>query len=193
MKLFLLITSFTILLYYYQLSQSFFIIINNFPLSQSFFIIINDFPLSQSFFIIINNFPLSQIFTILLNYCYLYENKPNYEFRHLIHIFYHQNIMIFCQFYNFICSKFMLFSLNSFYFMSNNFFIQQNIFKFIKFSCNIYSFCCIMFFTINFFIEYIFDFNPTNSVIITPPNSSFILPITFLLVSLKTLNLLNSY
>ena len=36
-----------------------------------------------------------------------------------------------------------------------------------------------------FVIEYIFDFNPTNSVTITPPNSSFILPITFLLVSLK--------
>ena len=30
-----------------------------------------------------------------------------------------------------------------------------------------------------FLIEYIFDFNPTNSGIITPPNSSFILPITF--------------
>ena len=36
-----------------------------------------------------------------------------------------------------------------------------------------------------FFIEYIFDFNPTNSNTITPPNSSFIFPITFLLVSSK--------
>ena len=36
-----------------------------------------------------------------------------------------------------------------------------------------------------FFIEYIFDFNPTKSFTRTPRNSSFILPITFLLVSLK--------
>ena len=36
-----------------------------------------------------------------------------------------------------------------------------------------------------FFMECIFDFNPTNSSIIFPSDSSFILPITFLLVSSK--------
>ena len=33
--------------------------------------------------------------------------------------------------------------------------------------------------------EYIFDFNPTNSLIIFPLTSSFILPITFLLTGSK--------
>ena len=33
--------------------------------------------------------------------------------------------------------------------------------------------------------EYIFDFNPTNLLIIFPLNSSFILPITFLLTRSK--------
>ena len=36
-----------------------------------------------------------------------------------------------------------------------------------------------------FFMEYIFDFNPTNSPVIFHSYSSFILPITFLLVGSK--------
>ena len=44
-----------------------------------------------------------------------------------------------------------------------------------------------------FYIEYIFDFNPTNSTTKIPSNSSFILPITFLLVSLKNFESLNDY
>ena len=35
--------------------------------------------------------------------------------------------------------------------------------------------------------EYIFDFNPTNSLIIYPLTSTFILPITFLLTGSKTI------
>ena len=51
--------------------------------------------------------------------------------------------------------------------------------------------CLIFLFTIFAFVtslpstlinEYVFDFNPTNSLIIFPMNSSFVLPITFLLV-----------
>ena len=43
------------------------------------------------------------------------------------------------------------------------------------------------------FIEYIFDFNPTNSSFIFPLDSSFILPMIFSLTGSKTLNLLDSY
>ena len=87
------------------LSQSFSIITiffyyhNNFPLSQYFSII-------KMIFHYHNLFPLLQylsMITILFDYPYLYENEPKYEFHHLIHIFYHQNmIMIFCQFHRFL-------------------------------------------------------------------------------------------
>ena len=48
-----------------------------------------------------------------------------------------------------VCSKFMLFSLNSSHFMSEYLLVAQSVFKFIKLSRNIYSFCCTRFFTIN--------------------------------------------
>ena len=54
-------------------------------------------------------------------------------------------------FVGFACSKFMLFALNSSHFMSHYFFVKQSVFKFIKLSCNIHSFCRIRFFTINIF------------------------------------------
>ena len=41
--------------------------------------------------------------------------------------------------------------------------------------------------------KYIFDFNPTNSLIIFPLTSSFILPITFLLKDQKVLNFLDNH
>ena len=39
-----------------------------------------------------------------------------------------------------------------------------------------------------FFIDYIFDFNPTNSSIVFPSDSSFILSITFLLLTSKNID-----
>ena len=76
---------------------------------------------------------------------YLYENKLMYKFHHVAHIFYCQSMT------KIICQYHMLFTLNSFHFVSNNFFIKKNIFEFVKLSCNAYSFCCITFFTISFF------------------------------------------
>ena len=76
----------------------------------------------------------------------LYENKLVYEFHHLKQIFYHQNmIMILYWFRMFQVYIFLLWTL---LILCPYFFVKQSIFKFIKFSRNIYSFCCIRFFTI---------------------------------------------
>ena len=84
-----LMTSFVLLLYYHNLFLS----------SQSFSII-------TIIFYYDNLFPLSQylsMITILFDYHYLYENKLKYEFHHLTHIFYRQNMTkIFCQFHKFL-------------------------------------------------------------------------------------------
>ena len=125
-------------------------------------------------------------------YFCLYENKQTYKSHHLKQILFHQNmIMIFCRFcmfqtYDFLAWIPLILCLSIF-------FIKQRVFKFIKLSCNIYSFCRIKLFTINIFMENVFDFNPTNSLIIFPSDSSFILPITFYWSHQNTLNLLNSY
>ena len=80
----------------------------------------------------------------------LYENKRAYEYHYLKQIFYHQNmIMIFCWFHMFLFSVF--FALNSSHFMSEYFLVEQSVFKLIKLSRNIHSFCRIRFFTINIF------------------------------------------
>ena len=44
-----------------------------------------------------------------------------------------------------------------------------------------------------FFIDYIFDFNPTNSSIIFPSDSSFILSITFLLLTSKNFDFFGKF
>ena len=78
------------------------------------------------------------------------------------------------------------FTLNYFHFMPNNFLLNKTSLKLSNSIAILTSFTVLCYLPkTNFFIEYIFDFNPTNSFIITPPNSSFILPITFLLVSLR--------
>ena len=76
----------------------------------------------------------------------LYENKQPYEYRRLKQIFYRQNsIMIFNYF---ICTKLVFFTLSYFHFVCDYFFLKYSFFKCIKLSRNIYSFCCIRFFTI---------------------------------------------
>ena len=71
-------------------------------------------------------------------------------FHHLKQIFYHQNmIMIPCWFRS---TYFMYFAFNFSHFISRYFFIEQSVFKFTKLSCDILSFCCIRFFTINIFL-----------------------------------------
>ena len=115
------------------------------------------------------------IICVNLFFLSLYENKLVYEFYHLKQIFYDQKtIMIFSWFRMF---QVYVFALNSSHFVYEYFFIKQSVFKFLKLSRNIYSFCCIRF--------YIFGFNPTNSLIIFTSDSSFILPITILLALSK--------
>ena len=76
----------------------------------------------------------------------LYENKQPYEYRRLKQIFYRQNsIMIFNYF---ICTKLVFFTLSYFHLVCDYFFLKYSFFKCIKLSRNIYSFCCIRFFTI---------------------------------------------
>ena len=65
----------------------------------------------------------------------------------------------------------MIFALNSSHFVFDYFLVEQSVFEFIKLSRNIHSFCRIRVFT--------------NSPITFPSGSSFILPITFLLVGSK--------
>ena len=86
----------------------------------------------------------------------------------------------------------MEFTFNSFCVMSYYFFIKQNN-KFFM-SYNFLQFFTTFLLTPFDFLfslpstltkEYIFDFNPTNSLIISPLNSSVILPITFLLTASK--------
>ena len=80
----------------------------------------------------------------------LYENKQTYKSHHLKQIFYHQNmIMIFCRFCMFQTYDFWLEFFQFYVWVF--FFVQQSVFKFIKLSCNIYSFCRIKLFTINIF------------------------------------------
>ena len=113
-----------------------------------------------------------------INLLCLYENKLKYQHHHLIHIFYHENkTMRSYKHYNFqfyaICFEYLItFLLNE---TSTN------------------SLCLILLFIPFAFVtsssytalnEYIFDFNPTNSFLF-PLNSSFILPITFLLTGSK--------
>ena len=62
--------------------------------------LIASYTLLLSFFNYRNLFLSSQSFFYYYN---LYENKPKCEFHHLIHIFYHESmIMIFCQFHRFL-------------------------------------------------------------------------------------------
>ena len=104
----------------------------------------------------------------------LYENKQACECRRLKQIFYHQNtVMVICWFHMYqVC----FFSLNSFHFVSENFFI-------IKLSLNSLNSVAIFthFGVLGFLqssesIEHIFGFNPTNLLIGIPLFSTFILP-----------------
>ena len=73
----------------------------------------------------------------------------------------------------------MQITLNSFPVMSYHLFIEQNNNKFFM---SYFSFTTLVSSSSSTLInEYIFDFNPTNSLIIFPLNSSFIIPTTFLL------------
>ena len=63
-------------------------------------------------------------------------------------------------FFDFVCSNLMFFALKSFHFVSDYFLVTQSVFKFIKLSRNIYFWNLLS-------------------------NTSFILPISFLMVGLK--------
>ena len=63
----------------------------------------------------------------------------------------------------------MLFSLYSFHFMSNNVFLNKTSLDSLNFVAIFRPLVVLDPLTFIFFIEYIFDFNPTNSSIITPP------------------------
>ena len=146
---------------------------NPFQLSHSFsFITIlfnynNLFQLSQSFSIIMTFFNHYNLFQSLYNlWHYFYENKPPHKFHHLTHIVYRQNMTeIFFQFHMFLIynttfrknetSRIIVYP--NLYFLLWTLFILcliifslNKTFEFIKFSCNTYSFCCIILFIDNF-------------------------------------------
>ena len=97
---------------YLTTSMSFLIIITfslqSFSIITIFFNHYNLFQLSQSFSIIIIFFNYHNLFQSLYSLChYLYQNEPTYEFHHLTHTFYRQNmIKIFCQFHIFLICVF---------------------------------------------------------------------------------------
>ena len=74
----------------------------------------------------------------------------------------------------------MLFTLNSFHFMSNIFLLNKTSLNLLNSVEAPTPFAVLYSLLSIFFIEHIFDLGPTNSVTITPTNSSLILPITFL-------------
>ena len=83
----------------------------------------------------------------------------------------------------------MQFLLNSLHFMSHHFFIKQNIKIFFMpvflATCLLNPFAFLISLPSTSINDYIFYFNPTNSLIIFPLNSPYILPITFLLAGSK--------
>ena len=80
----------------------------------------------------------------------------------------------------------MLFALNFSDYMSDYFLVEQSVFEFNKLSCMFTPFAVLDSLPSMFFMEYIFGFNPTNSSIIFPSESSSILLMTFLLVGSKS-------
>ena len=84
---------------------------------------------------------------------------------------------------NIINSTSMQSTLNSFHVMSYHFSIEQILYVLFHFFFFFFAFVTSL---LSILIKkYIFDFNPTNPLIIFPLNSSFNLPITFLLTGSK--------
>ena len=114
-----------------------------------------------------------------MNFQCLYENKPRYVFHHLKHTFYHQNSsIIFCLSRTFqfhvICFVFFSYCVQQlFYQKEHQDILYALIFLFIPFAL----LTSLLSTLIN---EYILFFNPINSLILVPLNSSFILPNNFL-------------
>ena len=124
------------------------------------------------------------LLVILCNFLSVCENKRAYEYHHLQQIFYHQNMkMIFRWFRMFPFYVFLpwillilcliIFLLNSVSLNSLNTFPVFTLYAVLDPLPSI------------FFVEYIFEFNPTNPSIIFPSDSSFILPINYLLALSK--------
>ena len=107
---------------------------------------------------------------------------PKYLFHHQEHVFYHQislNVFCLCRIYQFHVNGSVFFSFcvsQLFYLKKTSMHLLCLNFKLIPFSIlNCLSFSAI--------IEYILDFKPTDSTILTPFSSSVIFPSTFLLKS----------
>ena len=79
----------------------------------------------------------------------------------------------------------MQFTLNSFHVMSHYFLLNKTPTDILCFIFLFAPFASVTSSSSKLINEYFFYFNPTNSLIIFPLNSSFILPITFLLTGSK--------